>query len=245
MSPSWQVTKSALRTIGNIVCAECSDDNNHGASTTTDYTEVILYSGLVPCLMKLVTHCDPEIRKEAIWTLSKTNGLVMQFNSGAPLVPIVPLGTSGYRIEVGDVEKAQVRLAIRHSGEKIDVPIDRLFETIQTKLEEIQKAMFTKAKEARDDHVVRVTEWESTSSNASNTTVASEESEDSASEFYDDEESTSSNGSNTTTTAEETEDCASEFYDDEEESIGDDSSPNSVGEKQFATYADVAKRGIS
>jgi len=95
MHPSWRVTKPALRTIGNIVCAECSDDNNHNA-TTTDYTEVILECGAVPRLKELITHSNREIQKEACWTLSNiAAGTVDQIqaviDSGAipPLVRLV------------------------------------------------------------------------------------------------------------------------------------------------------------
>jgi hypothetical protein len=95
---SWRVTKPALRTIGNIVCAECSDDTNHGSSssTPTDYTEIILHCGAVPRLMELVTHTNREIQKEACWTLSNiAAGTVDQIqaviDSGAipPLVKLV------------------------------------------------------------------------------------------------------------------------------------------------------------
>jgi hypothetical protein len=95
---SWRVTKPALRTIGNIVCAECSDDTNHGSSSSapTDYTEIILYCGAVPRLMELVTHSNREIQKEACWTLSNiAAGTVDQIqaviDSGAipPLVELV------------------------------------------------------------------------------------------------------------------------------------------------------------
>uniref|UniRef100_A0A7S0TAC5 proline--tRNA ligase n=1 Tax=Pseudo-nitzschia delicatissima TaxID=44447 RepID=A0A7S0TAC5_9STRA len=65
------------------------------------------------------------------------------------------------RIEVGpmDIEKNQVRAVIRHNGEKIDLPVDGLGPYIESKLEEIQKAMFEKAAAERDAHVVKVTEW--------------------------------------------------------------------------------------
>lgn len=95
LHPSWRVTKPALRTIGNIVCAECSDDNNHGGATM-DYTEVILDCGAVPRLKELVTHSNREIQKEACWTLSNiAAGTVDQIqaviDSGAitPLVKLV------------------------------------------------------------------------------------------------------------------------------------------------------------
>lgn len=60
LHPSWRVTKPALRTIGNIVCAECSDDTNQ-VGTTTDYTEVILECGAVPRLKELVSHNNREM----------------------------------------------------------------------------------------------------------------------------------------------------------------------------------------
>lgn len=91
--PSWRVTKPALRTIGNIVCAECSDDNQ---GTTTDYTEVILECNAVPRLKELITHSNREIQKEACWTLSNiAAGTVDQIqaviDSGSipPLVALV------------------------------------------------------------------------------------------------------------------------------------------------------------
>jgi len=57
---SWRVVKPALRTIGNIVCAE--DD--------LDYTQHIVEHGAVPCLRNLINHVNREIQKEACWTLS-------------------------------------------------------------------------------------------------------------------------------------------------------------------------------
>ena len=65
------------------------------------------------------------------------------------------------RLEVGpkDYENKAVRLVVRHDGSKEDVPVEGLAAYIQKKLEEIQEAMFVKAKEARDSHVVEVTEW--------------------------------------------------------------------------------------
>lgn len=60
MHRSWRVAKPALRTIGNIVCAE--DD--------TDYTQYIIEAGAVPRLRLLIGHNMKEICKEACWTLS-------------------------------------------------------------------------------------------------------------------------------------------------------------------------------
>ena len=98
---SWRVTKPALRTIGNIVCAECTDDGTipvlpGGPPIPTDYTEVILDCDAVPRLKQLITHSNREIQKEACWTLSNiAAGTVGQIqaviDSGAigPLVKLV------------------------------------------------------------------------------------------------------------------------------------------------------------
>jgi len=97
---SWRVTKPALRTIGNIVCAECTDDAQipypGGPPPPTDYTEVILECDAVPRLKQLITHSNREIQKEACWTLSNiAAGTVGQIqaviDSGAigPLVTLV------------------------------------------------------------------------------------------------------------------------------------------------------------
>jgi prolyl-tRNA synthetase len=65
------------------------------------------------------------------------------------------------RIEVGprDLETKSARMVVRFGGEKIDVSVEDLAEAVAKKLEEVQSNMFTKAKEFRDDHLVKVTEW--------------------------------------------------------------------------------------
>ena len=85
---SWRVTKPALRTIGNIVCAECSEES------TTDYTEIILDCHAVPKLKELVTHSNREIQKEACWTLSNiAAGTVDQIQAVIDSGAIAPLVT--------------------------------------------------------------------------------------------------------------------------------------------------------
>ena len=82
MHASWRVTKPALRTIGNIVCAE--DEK--------DYTESIIEYGAVPYLRQLVCHQNKEIQKEACWTLSNiaagtTTQIQAVIDSGA--IPLI------------------------------------------------------------------------------------------------------------------------------------------------------------
>jgi len=82
MHASWRVTKPALRTIGNIVCAE--DEK--------DYTESIIDHGAVPYLRQLVCHQNKEIQKEACWTLSNiaagtTSQIQAVIESGA--IPLI------------------------------------------------------------------------------------------------------------------------------------------------------------
>ncbi len=95
---NWKVTKPALRTIGNIVCAEYDEDSSGDikSSTPTDFTEVILECNAVPRLKLLIAHSNREIQKEACWTLSNiAAGTVDQIqaviDSGAipPLVELV------------------------------------------------------------------------------------------------------------------------------------------------------------
>eukprot|EP00551_Chaetoceros_affinis_P007432 CAMPEP_0203681250 /NCGR_PEP_ID=MMETSP0090-20130426/42239_1 /ASSEMBLY_ACC=CAM_ASM_001088 /TAXON_ID=426623 /ORGANISM="Chaetoceros affinis, Strain CCMP159" /LENGTH=444 /DNA_ID=CAMNT_0050549675 /DNA_START=48 /DNA_END=1382 /DNA_ORIENTATION=- len=93
---NWRVTKPALRTIGNIVCAEYDDESGDKSSTPTDFTEVILECDAVPRLKRLIDHNNREIQKEACWTLSNiAAGTVDQIqaviDSGAipPLVQLV------------------------------------------------------------------------------------------------------------------------------------------------------------
>lgn len=104
LHPSWRVTKPALRTIGNIVCAECSNDGDSSCENT-DYTEVIIDCGAVPFLKRLVTHNNREIQKEACWTLSNiAAGTVDQIqaviDSGAipPLVKLVSEKTTDQEV---------------------------------------------------------------------------------------------------------------------------------------------------
>lgn len=98
---NWRVTKPALRTIGNIVCAEYDDSEMISATEDgdpffTDFTEVILECNAVPTLKDLINHSNREIQKEACWTLSNiAAGTVDQIqaviNAGAipPLVKLV------------------------------------------------------------------------------------------------------------------------------------------------------------
>lgn len=65
------------------------------------------------------------------------------------------------RIEVGprDMENNQARVVTRHNGEKEDFAVEGLGAAMKDKLDSIQQAMFEKAKKARDEHLVQVTEW--------------------------------------------------------------------------------------
>jgi len=65
------------------------------------------------------------------------------------------------RIEVGprDLESKQARVVSRYNGDKEDFSVDGLGACLKEKLDTIQGAMFEKAKAARDEHLVKVTEW--------------------------------------------------------------------------------------
>mmetsp|Transcript_15490 Transcript_15490/g.33390 ORF Transcript_15490/g.33390 Transcript_15490/m.33390 type:complete len:507 (+) Transcript_15490:992-2512(+) len=84
---SWRVVKPALRTVGNIVCAE--DEHDH--------TQQIIECGAVPCLRKLIGHSNREIQKEACWTLSNiaagtSDQIQCVLNSGS-IPPLVELAS--------------------------------------------------------------------------------------------------------------------------------------------------------
>eukprot|EP00559_Dactyliosolen_fragilissimus_P001160 CAMPEP_0184864196 /NCGR_PEP_ID=MMETSP0580-20130426/14077_1 /TAXON_ID=1118495 /ORGANISM="Dactyliosolen fragilissimus" /LENGTH=1029 /DNA_ID=CAMNT_0027362881 /DNA_START=9 /DNA_END=3095 /DNA_ORIENTATION=+ len=65
------------------------------------------------------------------------------------------------RIEVGprDIEQKMARVVVRFNGEKTDLPIEGLGAALKDKLETIQSQMFEKAKSARNEHLVQITEW--------------------------------------------------------------------------------------
>lgn len=65
------------------------------------------------------------------------------------------------RIEVGprDLEQNQARVVTRHNNLKEDFSVEDLATLLPQKLESIQNEMFIKAKTARDQHLVQVTDW--------------------------------------------------------------------------------------
>lgn len=98
LHPSPKVAKPALRTVGNIVCADCTDQQDQYGNTmpAVDFTEIVLECKAAPCLRQLVEHHNREIQKEACWTLSNiaagtTSQIQAVIDSGAipPLVGIV------------------------------------------------------------------------------------------------------------------------------------------------------------
>jgi prolyl-tRNA synthetase len=66
------------------------------------------------------------------------------------------------RIAIGarDIENNVVELARRDTKEKTSVALDGLEERIQLLLEEIQLAIYTKAKQFREQHITEVNSWE-------------------------------------------------------------------------------------
>lgn len=98
LHPSPKVAKPALRTVGNIVCADCADQHDQFGNTlpVVDFTEIVLECEAVPCLRQLIDHPNREIQKEACWTLSNiaagtANQIQAVIECGAirPLVDIV------------------------------------------------------------------------------------------------------------------------------------------------------------
>lgn len=104
---SPKVAKPALRTIGNIVCADCTDqqqppplhyDDNgelRPSFPVVDFTEIILECNAVPHLRRLIGHHHREIQKEACWTLSNiaagTAGQIQAVIDSGAIAPLVEL----------------------------------------------------------------------------------------------------------------------------------------------------------
>ena len=66
------------------------------------------------------------------------------------------------RIEIGpkDIEKNQVVMARRYNQTKDDISLDKVSETLNLELENIQQQMFVNAKKILDERVVRVSEYQ-------------------------------------------------------------------------------------
>jgi len=66
------------------------------------------------------------------------------------------------RLEIGpkDIEKATVRMARRDTREKSDLTIDGLAVQVRRLLDDIQRAMFDRALEFREEHTTRVNSYE-------------------------------------------------------------------------------------
>eukprot|EP00538_Stauroneis_constricta_P006366 CAMPEP_0119546586 /NCGR_PEP_ID=MMETSP1352-20130426/939_1 /TAXON_ID=265584 /ORGANISM="Stauroneis constricta, Strain CCMP1120" /LENGTH=710 /DNA_ID=CAMNT_0007591305 /DNA_START=132 /DNA_END=2264 /DNA_ORIENTATION=+ len=155
---SWGLT---TRTIGVMVMV-------HGDDTGLVMPPRVspLQAVIIPIVSKKVTLQDATPYCEAVLADLKSKGIRAKFDDRTIYNPGwkyahweqkgVPI-----RIEVGprDIENKTVRCVIRYNGDKIDMPVEALGDALVTKLDEIQTAMFEKAKGVRDDHVVQVTEW--------------------------------------------------------------------------------------
>jgi prolyl-tRNA synthetase len=66
------------------------------------------------------------------------------------------------RVEIGpkDIEKSAVLVARRDTREKQSLPMDGLADRLWTLLEEIQKTMFDRARQFREEHTQRVSTYE-------------------------------------------------------------------------------------
>ncbi|KAJ3276423.1 ribose-phosphate pyrophosphokinase 1 [Terramyces sp. JEL0728] len=67
------------------------------------------------------------------------------------------------RLEIGpkDIAKGEAKSVRRDTGEKVQLSLANIGETIADLLEVIQKDMFQKAKKERDEHLVRLETWDS------------------------------------------------------------------------------------
>jgi prolyl-tRNA synthetase len=66
------------------------------------------------------------------------------------------------RLEIGpkDIEKSQVLIARRDTREKLGVPMDGLASRLRELLDDVQQTLFRRAKEFREDHTQRVSDYD-------------------------------------------------------------------------------------
>lgn len=155
---SWGLT---TRTIGVMVMVHGDDQGLVLPPRIAPLQAVI-----VPVLTKKMTSQDAKPYCEGILKELHEQGIRAKYDDRTMYNPGwkynhweqkgVPL-----RIEVGprDLEAKQARLVTRFNGHKEDVSVEGLGSYIKGKLESIQAEMFEKAKAARDEHMVQVTEW--------------------------------------------------------------------------------------
>lgn len=155
---SWGLT---TRTIGVMVMVH-GDDQGLVLPPRIAPLQVVI----VPIITKKMTKEDAQPYCEAILKDLHDQGIRAKYDDRDMYNPGwkynhweqkgVPL-----RIEVGprDVEQKQVRLVTRFNGHKEDFSVEGVGVLVKEKLETIQSDMFAKAKAARDEHLVHVTEW--------------------------------------------------------------------------------------
>ncbi|KAL7565933.1 hypothetical protein ACA910_008394 [Epithemia clementina (nom. ined.)] len=155
---SWGLT---TRTIGVMVMV-------HGDDTGLVLPPRVapLHVVIVPIVSKKFTREEAEPYCQAILKDLQANQLRAKYDDRSMYNPGwkynhweqkgVPI-----RIEVGprDVEQKSARVVIRHNNEKQDLPVEGLGATLVQLLDTIQNDMFVKAKQARDSHIVQVTDW--------------------------------------------------------------------------------------
>lgn len=146
---SWGVT---TRLIGGLIMTH-SDDRGLALPPRVAPIQAVI----IPILRK-----NKELVKEKVYEIAdklKQLGVRVKVDDREEMTPGwkfneyemrgVPI-----RIELGpkDIEKEQFVLARRDTGEKEFLPLENLTDIIPNKLEEIQKNMFTKAKNFQDTH---------------------------------------------------------------------------------------------
>jgi prolyl-tRNA synthetase len=155
---SWGLT---TRSIGVMIMVH-GDDTGLVLPPRIAPLQVII----VPIISKHLTDADARPYCESILSELKSAGIRVKYDDRTIYNPGwkynhweqkgVPI-----RIEVGprDIEKRQVRVVTRFDGSKEDLSVDGIGATLAEKLESIQNAMFVKAKAARDEHFVKITDW--------------------------------------------------------------------------------------
>jgi prolyl-tRNA synthetase len=155
---SWGVS---TRLIGALIMT-------HG-----DDTGLILPPRLAPHQVVIVPIWTSEEEREKVAPVSEEieKILVGDFRVKVDTRDTMSLGRKFYewerkgvpvRIEIGpkDIEKGEVILCRRDSGEKESVPHEAVHEAVERTLEDIQKSLYERAKKLREDNTYRVDSFE-------------------------------------------------------------------------------------
>ncbi len=139
--------------------------------THSDDLGLVLPPKLAPLKVVIVPIPKPDAiideKADMIIAALKAKGISVKYDTDAKKRPgfkFAEYEMRGVPIRLGlgkrDIEKGQVEVARRDTGEKKSVPLDNIGDYIENLLEEIQTNLFNKAKKFRDDRISKTDDFE-------------------------------------------------------------------------------------